>query len=214
MLDALLLALVLMFIALIALTLAMPRLHRAPIPGPVNAADIAIGVVRRVADDGDRSVLIDVDTGSGQSFTGRLRYHRGDPVASRLQPGTPVLVAFDPAAREHLSLPDEMAVVRAAFDQMLVGKGLLTVQQLELTRTGSRCRAVITAARPTGRAREDYREVELDLMVSRPLGGQFAAHEVTLVPVSALGELCPGATVDVYYRRGDETAVAVCVPPR
>ncbi len=67
--------------------------------------------------------------------------------------------------------------------------------------------------RTTGEAREDYREVELDLMVSRPEGGQFPAHETALVPASALAEVAPGSVVDAYYRRGDESAVAVCVPP-
>ena len=68
--------------------------------------------------------------------------------------------------------------------------------------------------RTTGDAREDYREVELDLMVRRPEGGQFPAHETTLVPASALTEVAPGCVVDAYYRRGDESSVAVCVPPR
>ena len=67
--------------------------------------------------------------------------------------------------------------------------------------------------RNTGGAREDYREVELDLMVSRPEGGQFPAHETALIPASALAEVTPGSVVDAYYRSGDESAVAVCVPP-
>jgi hypothetical protein len=67
--------------------------------------------------------------------------------------------------------------------------------------------------RTTGDAREDYREVELDLMVSRPEGGQFPAHETALIPASALAEVTPGSVVDAYYLSGDESAVAVCVPP-
>ena len=47
------------------------------------------------------------------------------------------MVAFDPAAREHLSLADDMVAVRAAFDQMLVDKGLLTGAQLDLIRHGT-----------------------------------------------------------------------------
>jgi hypothetical protein len=50
-------------------------------------------------------------------------------------------------------------------------------------------------------------------MVSRPEGGQFPAHETALIPASALAEVTPGSVVDAYYRSGDESAVAVCVPP-
>ena len=44
---------------------------------------------------------------------------------------------------------------------------------------------VVTAMRTTGAAREDYREVELNLIVKRPEGGQFPAHETTLIPASS-----------------------------
>lgn len=180
--------------------------RRGSTAAPAGPATIAVGVVRRIAEDdsltsvGERSITIDVETRAGQSFTGRLRYRSGDPVASRLHPGLPVLVAFDPAAREHLSLPDEMTVVRAAFDQMLI-------------RHGTRSRGVVTAVQATGEIRGDYREVELDLMVTRAGGGQFAVHQVTLLPAAAFAGLSPGSVVDAYYRPDDETAVAVCVPP-
>lgn len=223
MLDAMLLALVVAFGALAAMTLAVPLLRRTNAPAAAQQsasepeADIAVGVVRRIAEDdsahtiGERAVTVDVETGTGP-FTGRLRYRCGDPVASRLRPGIPVLVAFDPAAREHLSLPDDMTAVRAAFDQMLIGKGLLTSGQLDLIRHGTRSRGIITAMHPTGQTHEDYREVELDLIINRSDGGQFPAHETTLVPASALAEVCPGSVVDVYYRPGDESTVTVCVP--
>ena len=58
--------------------------------------------------------------------------------------------------------------VRSAFDQMLVRKGLPTRQQLDLIRTGTKARGIVTAMRATGEACEDYREVELDLMVRTP----------------------------------------------
>ena len=58
-----------------------------------------------------------------------------------------LLVAFDPAEREQLSLADDMLAVRAAFDQMLVSKGLLTGHQLDLIRHGTRSRGVVTAMR-------------------------------------------------------------------
>lgn len=182
------------------------RTRRATAP-PTGAPDIAVGVVRKIAEDdsptsiGERSITIDVETSSGQSFTGRLCYRAGDPVASRLRPGTPVLVAFDPTEREHLSLPDEITAVRAAFDQMLI-------------RHGTRSCGVVTAMHLTGEACDEYLEVELDLMVTRRGGGQFPAHETTLIPVSALADVAPGSVVEAYYRADDESSVTVCIPPR
>jgi hypothetical protein len=151
-----------------------------------------------------------VESVTGVRFTGRLR---DDSVASALRPGAVLMVAFDPAAREHLSLADDMSAVRAAFDQMLVDKGLLTVHQLDLIRHGTRSTGVVTGMRTTGETREDYREVELDVMVSRPDGGQFAVHETALIPASSLAKVTPGSVIDTYFRACDESDIAVSVPP-
>jgi hypothetical protein len=128
-----------------------------------------------------------------------------------LRRATEQTAGTDPAAAERLIGPDEITAVRATFDRMLLDKGLVTDTQLELIRHGTRSHGVVTAAQPTGATREDHREVVLDLMVRKPEGGQFPAHETALIPVTALDRICPGSIVDAYYR--DESAVAVCVPP-
>ncbi len=185
--------------------------HRARRLGaaPRTCNSVAVGTVRTVTGP----ITVEVESVSGQHFVGRLRQLPDDPLVSGLRPGVVLLVSFDPEARERLSLADDIVAVRSAFDRMLVRKGLVTCAQLELIRHGIRTHGVVTAMRATGEAREDFREVELDLMVSRPEGGQFPAHELALVPASALPDLAPGGIVDAYYRRGDESAVAVCVPP-
>ncbi|MUL85902.1 MULTISPECIES: hypothetical protein [unclassified Mycolicibacterium] len=101
----------------------------------------------------------------------------------------------------------------AEFDHMLVRKGLMTGAQLALVRTGTRSRGIVTGMRATGTIREDYREVELDLMVSRRGGGQFPVRQRALIPASALARVSPGSVIDTYYRPDDESTVAVCVPP-
>ena len=101
----------------------------------------------------------------------------------------------------------------AEFDHMLIRKGLMTRVQLDLIRTGTRSRGIITGMRATGTIREDYREVELDLMVSRRDGGQFPVHQRALIPASALAKVSPGNVIDAYYRPGDENTVAFCVTP-
>ncbi|MCV7066082.1 hypothetical protein H7H51_10790 [Mycolicibacterium farcinogenes] len=113
-------------------------------------------------------------------------------------------------AGERLATIEELV---AEFDHMLVRKGLMTAAQLALIRTGTRCRGVVTGMRATGTSREDFREVVLDLMVTRPGGGQFPVRETALVPASALKKVAPGCVIDAYYRPGREEAVAVCVTP-
>jgi hypothetical protein len=153
---------------------------------------------------------MEVQSVTGATFTGLLR---DDSVAEALRPGTVLMVAFDSAAREHLSLADDILAVRAVFDRMLVDKGLLTGAQLDLIRHGIRSRGVVTGMQTTGQAREDHREVELDVMVSRPDGGQFAVHETALIPASSMARVAPGSVIDTYYRHGDESEVAISVPP-
>jgi hypothetical protein len=117
-------------------------------------------------------------------------------------------------ADERLITTDDIGAVRAAFDRMIIRKGLVTDAQVRLIRQGTRSQAIVTAMRTTGRAREDHREVELHVMVKRPEGGQFAAHEMALIPASVMAKVSPGSMIDTYYRSGDESAVAVCVTPR
>jgi hypothetical protein len=61
-----------------------------------------------------RHVKIQVTNVDGETFVGRLTHHDGDLAGAWLRPGTVLLVAFDPAAREQLSLPDDILAVRAA----------------------------------------------------------------------------------------------------
>jgi hypothetical protein len=210
----LLAAIVFLVFALIGAILCAPLSRATRAPSELRRtrppAEVGIGTVRAV----DGLITLDVQSASGQHFVGRLRPHAGDAPLGELQPGVLLLVTFDPAERERLTLPDDMAAVRTAFDQMLVRKGLVTPAQMDLIRYGTRSRGTVTAMRTTGTVREDYREVELDLMVRRTAGGQFPAHETALVPASALACVAPGSVIDAYYRSGDESSVAVSVPPR
>jgi hypothetical protein len=188
----------------VSATILLSRPHKQPTHS--TAPDVGVGTVSTITD----VVTIEVESVTGLRFTGRLC---DGAINSTLRPGAVLLVAFDPAAREHLSLADDMLAVRAAFDQMLVDKGLLTGHQLDLIRHGTRSHGVITGMRATGERREDYREVELDVMVSRPGGGQFAVHETTLIPASSMAKVSPGCVIDTYFRPEDESDIAVSVPP-
>lgn len=80
--------------------------------GPADkSADGRTVGVGTVCAAGDRQITIQVTSVDGAKFIGRLAHHGSDPVASWLRPGAILLVAFDPAARENLSLPDESLAV-------------------------------------------------------------------------------------------------------
>ncbi|OBH02602.1 MULTISPECIES: hypothetical protein [unclassified Mycobacterium] len=74
---------------------------------------VGVGTVRKVGDE--RQVFIEVVAVSGETFIGRLARGEGDLDVSVLRPGLVVLVAFDPAAREELSLPDDVLAVHASW---------------------------------------------------------------------------------------------------
>jgi hypothetical protein len=74
---------------------------------------VGVGTVRTVGNQ--RQVFIEVVVVSGETFIGKLARCDGDLDLSMLRPGLVVLVAFDPAAREELSLPDDVLAVHAAW---------------------------------------------------------------------------------------------------
>jgi hypothetical protein len=82
-------------------------------PRSTEVRAVGVGTVRRLA--GERQVFIEVVAVSGETFVGRLARCEGDPDVSMLRPGLVVLVAFDPAAREELSLPDDVLAVHASW---------------------------------------------------------------------------------------------------
>lgn len=81
---------------------------------------VGVGTVRDVVDDlpeavgGERQVWIEVSSVDGDTFVGRLVDHESEADLSTLRPGLVMLVAFDPAAPEELSLPDDVLAVRAS----------------------------------------------------------------------------------------------------
>ncbi|MEB3982812.1 hypothetical protein OQ968_16250 [Mycobacterium sp. 663a-19] len=74
-----------------------------------TAHERIVGVGTVCATDNERQVFVEVVAVSGETFIGKLARCEGDVWA--LHPGLVVLVAFDPAAREELSLPDDVLAV-------------------------------------------------------------------------------------------------------
>jgi hypothetical protein len=87
------------------LPFARPQVARGPVVG--------VGTVQKVGDQ--RQVFVEVVAVSGETFVGRLARCDRDEDTSMLRPGLVVLVAFDPAAREELSLPDDVLAVNASW---------------------------------------------------------------------------------------------------
>src|SRR4029077_20346693 len=86
--------------------------HKRSIGG---CTEWAGGNEESVTADGERQIFIEVVAVSGETFIGKLARCEGDPDVSMLRPGLVVLVAFDPAAREELSLPDDVMAVHASW---------------------------------------------------------------------------------------------------
>ena len=82
---------------------------------------VGVGTVCAVSNDesataaGECQIMIEVASVHGETFIGRLIHRAGDPDMPMLRPGLLVLVAFDPAAREELSLADDVLAVRATL---------------------------------------------------------------------------------------------------
>jgi hypothetical protein len=72
---------------------------------------VGVGTVRTAA---ERQVFIEVVAVSGETFVGKLVPCDGDTDVAMLRPGLVVLVAFDPAVPEELSLPTDAEAVLAA----------------------------------------------------------------------------------------------------
>jgi hypothetical protein len=86
-------------------------LSGSPEPRPARRViEVGIGTVRVV----DERVTMDVECPSGRHFVGSLRPHADGASLGELRPGVLLLVAFDPAAPERLSLADDMVAVRTA----------------------------------------------------------------------------------------------------
>ncbi len=107
-------------VAGVVLALVLVGRHMFARLAVADGPTVGIGTVYTVEDiesataDGERRVLIQVAGVRGEMFIGRLMHCDGDLDMSMLRPGLVVLVAFDPAAREWLSLPDDVLAVRAA----------------------------------------------------------------------------------------------------
>lgn len=108
--DALLTSFTLIAVAALAVVAANLWWTRFPTPStPERPSSVGIGTVRSVTDP----VTVEVESVSGQRFVGRL--HRSDDVlTAALRPGVVLLVSFDPAARERLSLADDADAIRSA----------------------------------------------------------------------------------------------------
>lgn len=100
-------------VALAAATVMLVgRLARGCRPAAADSRTVGVGTVRAVG-PGERQIWIEVASVHGDTFIGRLVRDDDDSDEAALRPGLVVLVAFDPADREALSLPDDVLAVRA-----------------------------------------------------------------------------------------------------
>jgi hypothetical protein len=92
-------------------TVAAPTLAgrlRHVVPPPIVRPDVGVGTVRRATEP----ITVDVLGFHGQRFVGTL-HACDETVTAGFAPGVLVLVAFDPADPEQLSLADDIVAVSA-----------------------------------------------------------------------------------------------------
>ncbi|MCZ4553398.1 MULTISPECIES: hypothetical protein [Mycobacteriales] len=192
-------------------TVTTPISHRRTAANE-RALVIGVGTVSGTADRSPgAAVAVDVETVSGERFRGALTTSTCHGTPLDLRPGVVVAVRFDPDRPTDLALADDMIAARAAFDHMLIRKGLTTTEKIDLVRRGNRSQGVVTAMRVTGAVIEDHREITVDLMVSKTDGGQFASRETAFIPATSVNAVTPGSVVAVYYRTADESTIAITV---
>ena len=110
------------FVGVAAATVAVVLIVRLEVARRRHAARRAIGIgtvcaqcTELTAAADVHHVFIEVVAVSGETFIGKLARCGDTPDISVLRPGLVVLVAFDPDAREELSLPDDILAVRASW---------------------------------------------------------------------------------------------------
>jgi hypothetical protein len=110
------------FVGVVAAAVAVVLIVRIELARRRHAAGRAVGVGTVCASCTEwtaaadvHHVFIEVVAVSGETFIGKLARCGDGPDMSVLRPGLVVLVAFDPDAREELSLPDDVLAVRASW---------------------------------------------------------------------------------------------------
>lgn len=195
--------------------------RRAFADKPLGAsAPIGIGTLTRIERTGmlinDVHVYrlhLDVQTPDGQRFQGVLRETIPDFQVARMQPGTLMAVAYDPAKPGKVAIPSEKQQEEAArvLMYMRIQMGLTDPRTPEISANGTQTQGVVMARMPTGRMRHGHSELELTVRFTRTDGRMVERRKHVWLTPTYLGKVEPGAMVDIVYLPHDDTQFTIAV---
>lgn len=185
--------------------------HRSFQGAPIGMGRV-VGVARTglsVNDQPQLDIRLEIEAQDGRTFPGTARQIVPLTDLAVVQVGATLPVRYLPDGRAALATdagPDEL---QAALDQVQLARGLVTPQQVHVSRAGVDAQAVVLAMAPTGEVRHDRSVVRLTLRVTRPDRTMFDVAQQKAVPASAVPQLQPGSVVRVKYLPHDESEVVV-----
>ncbi|MEU4806523.1 hypothetical protein [Actinosynnema sp. NPDC023587] len=171
-----------------------------------------VGVTRTgltVNDQPQLDLRLEIETPDGRTLPGTARQLVDLTDMAVVRIGASLPVRYLPDGRAVLATdaaPDEL---QNALDHVHLAKGLITPQQLHISRHGVDAQAVVLAVVPTGEVRHDRSVVALTLRVTRPDHAMFDVTQQKAVPAGAVHQLQPGSVVRVKYLPHDESEVVV-----
>ncbi|MBZ2196519.1 hypothetical protein [Occultella gossypii] len=163
-----------------------------------------------VNDVPQQRLVLDVETPDGGRFRSQATQLIPEHELGAFEPGALLPVRYRPGRTRSVSLiADSSDAAQAALNDYLVGKGLITPQDLDVARRGVRTSAVVTAATPTGQVRDGHTQLQLDVLVARPDGSQYPVTQRLFVPASQLSRVHVGSRVATFVLPEDEQRVSV-----
>ncbi|CCH30938.1 hypothetical protein ABZ816_01560 [Actinosynnema sp. NPDC047251] len=185
--------------------------HRTFHGAPIGIGRV-VGVTRTgltVNDQPQLDIRLEIDTPDGHVLAGTARQLVDLTDLAVVRVGATLPVRYLPDGRAALATDASPGELQAALDQVQLAQGLVTPQQLHISRAGVDAQAVVLAMVPTGEVRHDRSMVTLTLRVTRPDRAMFDVTQQKALPAGAIGQLQPGAVVRVKYLPHDESEVVV-----
>ncbi|MER0245576.1 hypothetical protein AAHZ94_27075 [Streptomyces sp. HSW2009] len=129
-------------------------------------------------------------------------------------PGAVLPVRYLPGRTDRVEIDrsGDMAGAQAVYNEVQLQRGLTTREALEVAERGIPASAVVRSLDVTGAVREEYAELRLGLIVSRPDGTTFETEVEKFLPPRAVQLVQVGRVIQVRYLPTDETRIALALP--
>jgi hypothetical protein len=122
-----------------------------------------------------------------------------------------IFIRYNPENPEQIeaSTGEDEATLQRVLDAYKVASGLMTQEEIDMTRHGVKATGVVLSAQPTGNIVDGCGEMALRMKVTRPDGGTYEAAINKAVPQDKLPSVQPGSELEVFYMPENEENIAV-----